>query len=295
MEIDKQTYTYKVVRKCEIQADVYRVPDDTVHPVIVWIHGGALIVGHRGGINPEYLNMYLSAGYTLVSIDYRLAPETKIKGIIEDVQDAFKWVREKGPGLFNIAPDRMAVIGHSAGGYLTLMSGFCIEPRPKALIPFYGYGDIIGPWYSRPDPFYCRQPAVPEKEAYEAVGSEEVPNSAGQANRGRFYLYCRQHGIWPKEVAGHDPDTEPEAFKPFCPVQNVDINYPPTLLLHGDADTDVPYHLSVMMADELARVGVEHELITITNGGHGFDGAGAKDPVVAGAFESVMAFLKRHV
>ncbi len=295
MAIDKQTYTYKVVGKCEIQADVYRVPDDAVHPVIVWIHGGALIVGHRAGINPEYLDMYLSAGYTLGSIDYRLAPETKIKGIIEDVQDAFRWVREKGPGLFNIDPDRMAVIGHSAGGYLTLMSGFCIEPRPKALIPFYGYGDVMGPWYSRPDPFYCQQPAVPEKEAYESVGSEEIPNSAGQDNRGRFYLYCRQHGIWPEEVTGYDPDTEPTAFKPFCPVQNVDTDYPPTLLLHGDADTDVPYELSVMMADELARVGVEHELITIINGGHGFDGAGTKNPVVARSFESVMAFLKRHV
>ena len=295
MEIDKQTCTYKVVGNCKIQADVYWVLDQAVHPVIVWIHGGALIVGHQAGINPEHLDMYLGAGYTLVSIDYRLAPETKIKGIIEDVQDAFRWVREKGPELFNIDPDRMAVIGHSAGGYLTLMSGFCIEPRPEALIPFYGYGDIIGPWYSKPDPFYCQQPAVPEKEAYESVGSEELPNNAGQDNRGRFYLYCRQQGLWPRAVTGHDPDTEPDAFKPFCPIQNVDTDYPPTLLLHGDVDTDVPYELSVMMADELARVGVEHKLITIPNGGHGFDSAGTKDPVVARAFDEVLAFLRRHI
>ena len=73
MAIDKQTYIYKTVGNCEIQADVRRVSDDAVHPVIVWIHGGALIVGHRAGINPEQLEMYLSAGYTLVSIDYRLA------------------------------------------------------------------------------------------------------------------------------------------------------------------------------------------------------------------------------
>jgi dienelactone hydrolase len=47
-----------------------------------------------------------------------------------------------------------------------------------------------------------------------------------------------------------------------------------------------------MMADELARVGVEHELITIKNGGHGFDGAGIKEPVVANAFERVLDFLE---
>ena len=102
MAIDKQTYTYKTVESCEIQADVYRVADDEMHPVIVWIHGGALIGGHRAGINPEQLEMYMGEGYNVVSIDYRLAPETKIKGIIEDVQDAFKWVREEGPELFNI-------------------------------------------------------------------------------------------------------------------------------------------------------------------------------------------------
>ena len=39
----------------------------------------------------------------------------------------------------------------------------------------------------------------------------------------------------------------------------------------------------------------KHELITIKNGGHGFDGAGMKEPVVADAFERVMAFLKRHL
>ncbi len=295
MTISKQTYTFKVVGNCEIKADVYGVSDDVARPVIVWIHGGALIVGHRESISPEKLDIYVNAGYTVVSIDYRLAPETKLKAIIEDLQDAYKWVREKGPELFNIDANRIAVTGHSAGGYLTLMTGFCVNPRPNALVPFYGYGDIAGAWLSRPDPFYCQQPSVSEEEAYGAVGGPVISEDTGQHNRGRFYLYCRQNGIWPKEVAGHEPDTEPHAFDPFCPIRNVTAEYPPTLLLHGDMDTDVPYQQSVLMAAELARVGVEHELITIKNGGHGFDGAGIKEPVVADAFERVMAFLKRHM
>jgi acetyl esterase/lipase len=82
-----------------------------------------------------------------------MAPETRLPAIIQDVQDAYRWVREKGPDLSHIDPSRIAVKGGSAGGYLTLMTGFCVEPRPKALVPLYGYGDIAGPWYSRPDPF----------------------------------------------------------------------------------------------------------------------------------------------
>ena len=292
----KQTYIYKTVGDCQIKADFYLLPGDEVRPAILWIHGGALIMGRREFVPRDQLARYLDAGFALVSIDYRLAPETKVKGIIEDIQDAYAWLRAEGPRLFKIDPDRIAVIGNSAGGYLTLMTGFCVKPRPKALVAFYGYGDIAGEWYSRPDPFYCKRPAVPKEEAYKAVGGPVVSEVIGPNQRGRFYLYCRQNGLWPKEVTGHDPDAEPRAFDPFCPVRNVTADYPPTLLLHGDRDTDVPYQQSVQMAEALKRQGVEHELITVANGGHGFDGAngGLKDPANAKRFDRVLDFLKRH-
>ena len=293
MAASKRTYTYKVVADCEIRADVYGLEDDLLRPVIIWIHGGALIMGDRGDIPEEQLDTYLEAGYMVVSIDYRLAPETKLPAIVQDVQDAFRWVREAGPGLFNAAPTRLGVIGHSAGGYLALMSGTCVRPRPDALVSFYGYGDIVGPWYSRPDPFYCRQPLVTADDAYQAVGQTCISGAPGPHDRSRFYLYCRQQGLWPKEVTGYDPDTEREAFHPFCPVRNVTRDYPPTLLLHGDRDTDVPYELSAMMAEALAHAEVEHELITISNGEHGFDDA--SDPAVASVFERVCSFLDAHL
>ncbi len=243
----------------------------------------------RRAIVPDQFDLYLEAGYTVVSVDYRLAPETKLKGIIEDIQDAYRWLLEKGPKLFRIDPDRVAVIGGSAGGYLTLMTGFCVVPRPKALVSFCGYGDIDGPWLSTPYPLYCQQPLVTKEEAYRAVGKRIISEDSGQNNRGQFYLYCRQQGLLPKEVTGHDPHTEPNAFDCFCPVRNVTPDYPPTLLLHGDQDADVPYQQSVLMAEKLSSAGVEHELITIFGGGHGFDA------IASGVFNRVLAFLKQHV
>lgn len=294
IEYSKETHVFKVAGDCKIRADVFRAPSSGVQPVIVWIHGGALISGHRGNINTNQLERYLAKGCTVVSIDYRLAPEEKLKAIIEDVQDAFRWVRQKGPDLFGVNPDRLAVIGHSAGGYLTQMTGFCVTPRPKALVSFYGYGDIAGAWYSRPDPHYSQQPAVPKEEAYAAVGGPVKSEAPGPDNRFRFYLYCRQQGLWPKEVSGYDPDQNSKAYDPFCPVRNVSKDYPPTLLLHGDKDTDVPYEQSVMMAKRLSELGVEHELITIPGGGHGFDRR-LSDPVVSKAFERVLTFLQQHL
>jgi acetyl esterase/lipase len=289
----KKTYTYKTVDQCKIQADVYLNAGEKNRPVVVWVHGGALIMGHRGQVDRELLRKLLGAGYVVVSIDYRLAPETKLPGILEDLEDACKWVRLKGPELFGIDSNRMVVMGGSAGGYLTLTAGFRLEPRPKALVSFWGYGDIAGEWYSRPDPFYSKQPAVPKEEAYAAVGGPVISESSGKNYRHRYYLYCRQNGLWPKEVAGLDPDKDPRAFDQYCPVRNVTAQYPPTLLIHGTKDTDVPYEQSEMMAKELDGNKVKHELMTVQDAGHGL--AGAKPDVVAKMHERVIAFLKKYV
>lgn len=290
----KETCVYKTVGVCQIKLDVYRPDDDLVRPVVFWIHGGALIGGDRNGIRRDQLESYIEAGFAVVAIDYRLAPETKLPGIIADLKDAYKWVRREGPERFHLDPDRIVVIGHSAGGYLTQMAGFCLRPRPRALVSFYGYGDITGPWYSRPDPFYSKQPAVTKEEAYRVVGGPVISENA-PGDRFRFYLYCRQNGLWPKEVSGFDPEKQPRAFDRYSPIRNVTRSYPPTLLLHGDADTDVPYQLSVDMSKVLERNHVEHELITIHGGGHGFDGARKRDPTVAHAFDRVLDFISNHV
>jgi acetyl esterase/lipase len=293
MKLEKITHLYKTVKDCEIRADAY--PCEPSCPAIIWIHGGALISGNRGGIREEQLELYHRSGYAVISIDYRLAPETKLPEIIEDLRDAISWVRERGPELVGIDPRRVATMGHSAGGYLTLMSGFCVDPPPSALVSFYGYGDLTGDWYSRPDPFYCRQPLVSRDEAHEAVGERAISEDLGAGDRGRYYLYLRQRGLWPNEVSGFDPRLEPRAFDPYEPVRNVGKDYPPTLLLHGDGDTDVPYQQSVMMAEALEDGGIEHELVTIRGGGHGFDGLGLDDSIVAGAFDKVIGFLDGHL
>jgi acetyl esterase/lipase len=287
------TGMYKAVGECEIRADVYPPDDPGPRPVIVWIHGGALIMGGRSDLQAWQRDAYLAAGYAVVSVDYRLAPESKLPAITEDLQDACRWVRQSGPRLFQADPRRMAVIGHSAGGYLTLMVGAQVSPRPQALVSFYGYGDIVSAWYSRPDSFYLQQPLVSEKEARASVGGRVISETREHGRRGQFYLYCRQQGLWPREVAGHDPAAEPQWFREYCPVQRVTAEHPPTLLLHGDRDADVPHEQSVMMAAALAAAGVEHKLITIAGGQHGFDSE--RTPAARDAFQRVLDFLGAHL
>ena len=290
-EVHMQTYTYRQVQGLKIKLDVHREDDDKVRPVVVWIHGGALINGGRQGINRRVKKMFLEAGYAIVSIDYRLAPETKLPAIIEDVEDAFNWIRAKGPGLFRIDPSRVAVLGGSAGGYLTLTTGYRVKPRPTALEAFYGYGDLIGDWYSTPSPHPRHQRSkMSEDEARAQVSGPPIANSRDRdGNGGAFYQFCRQRGIWPQEVSGWDPHTEAQRYGPYMPVKNVSREYPPTLLIHGTKDTDVPYGQSAMMAVEFEKHGVDHEFVTIAGGEHGLGGG---DPVkINAAYERAFRFV----
>ena len=274
---EEQTFVYKKAGDCEISADVFGAATGPRKPVAVWIHGGALIQGSRK-LSPDsrVLRALLEVGFIVVSIGYWLVPETKLPGIIEDVRDAIRWIRGNAAKL-HIEPDRLAVCGGSAGGYLTEMTGFAVEPRPKALVAFWGYGDIVGDWYSRPDPFYLRQPAVSREEALAAVGHVAIAEPPANPNRSRFYLYCRQQGLWPKEVAGHDPKTEDKWFDPYSPLRNVTREYPPTMLVHGTADTDVPYAQSELMAARLKRAGVKHQFVTVPDGSHGISNIAGAD------------------
>ena len=91
-KLNKTTVTYREVDGHKILADVYRPDGDDVRPVIVWIHGGALIMGHRESIAGQIRQLAEEQGYALVSIDYRLAPETKLPEIISDIEAAFRWL-----------------------------------------------------------------------------------------------------------------------------------------------------------------------------------------------------------
>ena len=294
MDSTQEPFVYKTAQHCEIHLEVYRRTSvSELTPVIIWIHGGALIGGRRNGRRGTKMDpferWYLSEGYSVVSIDHRLAPETKLPLIIKDVQDALQWVRETGPDHFSMDPNRIAVVGHSAGGYLALMTG-TFSPPPQAVVSFYGYTDIVGDWYSKPDPYYCEQPAVSIEEAYKEVQGPPVSQRSGE---NWFYLYCRQNGLWPNEVGGKDPADDPAFFIPYCPHRNITQTYPPTMLLHGDQDTDVPHQQSELMAASLSAEGIENELVLLENAGHGFEGEG--DPHAPYVWKTVKAFLRKHL
>ncbi|WP_217587203.1 alpha/beta hydrolase [Lentibacillus saliphilus] len=285
------TFVYKEVDQCSIKAELYPV-DQPNAPLIIYIHGGGLVWGTREDINKEQVALYNQAGYNILSIAYRLAPETKLPNIIDDIRDAVKWVYDEGHKHMNFNTEKVAVIGSSAGAYLALMTG-TFPVKPKAIVSFYGYGDILGDWYLQPSAHFLTMTNVPEVLAKQLIQPNTIAESPIQ-RRYAIYLFCRQQGKWLDYVADMGTTSNEDALKQFCPVLHVDATYPPTLLLHGDVDEDVPYEESLKMKEALDQAGVFNELITIPNGKHTFD-EHMDDPIVKDAFDRVINFLNKQL
>ncbi|WHY20400.1 alpha/beta hydrolase [Paenibacillus sp. G2S3] len=287
----KKTIIFKENDQFTIKADFYET-NRTHAPAIVYIHGGGLLWGDREDLSEEMIQLYTNNGFALFSIDYRLAPRSTLSDILEDVQDSLLWLANEGPEQFSIDPSRIAVVGSSAGGFLALCTGtFTLKPR--AIVSFYGYGDISAPWALEPSKFYCEKDIV-SKEIAKSTVSDQIITNASVDERFLLYLYARQSGQWIQEVTGLNPSLHKEELLKFCPIHHVTKDFPPTLLLHGTNDVDVPYEQSVFMRAALVKEGVPAKLITIPNGEHVFE-KDFDNPVVQKALHQVIDFLQLHL
>ena len=155
----------------------------------------------------------------------------------------------------------------------------------------------MGSWYSKPSPHPRHNTVkVSRDEAFKQVGKSPIADARDRkGDGGKFYLHCRQTGTWPQAVSGWDPHTQAKKFDPFMPVKNVTRDYPPTILIHGEDDTDVPHEQSVLMAREFKQHGVKHRLVSVPRAEHGLAG-GDKDEVEKAhraAFDFLRAYLDR--
>lgn len=290
----KTTHVYKTVGDVKVEADVYRPEGTEARPVVVWIHGGALIVGSRSQVPKPILELCTRERFVFVSLDYRLAPEVKLPEIAADVQDGFRWLHEQGPKLFGADTRRIVVTGGSAGGFLTMLSGAIVQPKPTALVAYWGYGDIDGEW-TRSKSTHHGAP-VSRDEALAGVGKKVLTNTDDPAEgkaRGGYYRHLRQTGGWSLGVTGIDAEKEPGKLDRFCPVKQITRDYPPILMIHGTKDTDVPYFCSADMARELTKQGVKHELLTIEGAEHGLRDGDPKK--VAEANARAREFIKEQL
>ena len=113
---------------------IYR-PRDPLRAALVYFHGGGWVLGSLESADASCRAIANRSRCVVISIDYRLAPETKFPGAVEDAYAAVRWVADNAAEL-RIDPERIAVGGASAGGNLAAAAALLARERGGPKIAF---------------------------------------------------------------------------------------------------------------------------------------------------------------
>ena len=154
------------------------------HTAVLYLHGGGLLYGERDDLPRPYIDAFLAEGYTLLCLDYPLAPEVSVGVIHQAVLEG--WLRL----LEEEGVERYFLFGRSAGAYLALILAKSLAgqpvPQPAGVLDFYGYYDMADPFVTAPSPYYKTLPEVPRRLVERFFGG--APVTAGPKTQ-RFSLY----------------------------------------------------------------------------------------------------------
>lgn len=299
----KHSIVYKVVEGLDISFDLYLPPNAKTVPILLWFHGGGLLQGHREKVAHHMLESVKRYNHALISADYRLAPQAGVQDIFADINDCITFIR-KPDGLAANLKDaaetgaidttRLAVSGSSAGGYLALLAGLYVEPKPQVIMPIYPITDPLGIFFTTSQPGSSKAGNVDTAvQPFLDRNVAAVANNAPGSSRGNMYSYMLSHANLAELLhfdVGANSQHSSANDKWRVARQIARHRLPPAYIVHGTADLDV----GVEQADEVVGVMVGESLEVkyerLEGKDHLFD---AKDQ--SEKLESMYKFMHKHV
>ncbi len=223
-------------------------------PLIVHIHGGGWQAGSKF---PCPVAGMVLKGYAVASVEYRFSQKAKFPAQIQDCQAAIRWLRAKAAS-YSINPEKVGVIGGSAGGHLSAL--VATAGGTSAFPPIGGNEDQSDRVQAVCDIY---GPADFTKVVQQAAEDRNVRN---------IFQFNLQKDPY-SSLIGVPLETT-EKSRAVSPVTYISEDDPPVLILHGTHDALVPYAQSVQFAGALKAKGVPVWLQTLPGGGHGGPGFG---------------------
>ncbi|MEA1876066.1 MAG: alpha/beta hydrolase [Bacteroidota bacterium] len=230
--------TYKQVGDISLQLNVYKRKDLNANaPALIFIHGGSWKGGERSDYLP-YLLDYAKKGYVTVTISYRLSQVAPFPAAVLDVKCAVNWIRTHAE-KYMINPDKIAVIGGSAGAHLAMMLAYSPEEafdeecsgsrsgKVQAIVNLYGPVDLTTEY---------------------ARGAESVIKFLGATYQ-----------------------DDPQRYIDASPKTHISPGDPPTLIFQGTLDSLVPVSQADSLNVWLGRAGVYCEYHRLKGWPHTMD------------------------
>lgn len=240
--LPSQTVRFATVEGVDLQADLFLpdLPSSTARPAVIYVHGGGWSGGERAYAR-AWAGFLTALGYPVISIDYRRFPPATGLKAPGDVKCGIAWVKAHAAD-YGIDPDQLVLFGESAGGHLATLVAYAAD---DARIPSS-----------------CDARDTSVKAVISFYGPSDLAAHAGHRAGSRRVL----EGFTGVPLDGH-----PELYALLSPLTHVGPGAPPTLLVHGGADTVVPVRASEVLASRLAQAGVPHQFFTVPGAEHAFD------------------------
>jgi acetyl esterase/lipase len=233
-DVGYKTLTYINYTDTALTLNYYPSQVTGKRPCVIIVHGGSWAKGDKAQL-PE-LNSYLARkGYNVVSIDYRMAPKYKNPAPVIDLKEALKYLRKESEQL-NIDTNNFILLGRSAGGQIALLAAYTLHDKGiKGVIDFYGPADMV--W------------------GYSLPANPWVMDSRGvmETYLGGSYAKVPQH------------------YAASSPLEFVNRNAVPTLIIHGGNDVLVAYEHSRRLDLKLEQYNLKHYWLKLPWATHGFD------------------------
>ena len=246
---------YKKVGPKELKLDLYYPTAKRTEkcPVILFTHGGGWAAGNRykaaSGSFAVVFNRLIKEGFAVAPVSYRLAKMDSgvaMRDCVIDCKDAIRYLAKNSDSL-GIDPQRICVMGDSAGGHIAQM---LLLARPEQLpgdekLAATSYKMMAGvSWYGPCD-----------FEKTDLFNHDDRPNF-----RDRF---------GPRILGSNSgPSDKLERYREVSPINYLSKNSPPLLMIQGDEDTTIPVKHAHYMKRKADTIGAPVEVIVVKNAGH---------------------------
>lgn len=248
--------------------DVYTPRDPRVDAAVIWVAAGGWRTRpelrrnllSEAGSKVQLPRWLLDAGYVVFAVSHSTQPRYSIDDLRDDIPRAVRFIRHNA-ARFRIDPGRIGVAGSSSAGHVSLLTAAAPpqiddpadavdeeSSRVQAAVAYYGPTDLLN------------------------YGAEGV---TAQTHLNKYFLQTQGHEFnGPFDFSRFDEsrsgleaitnaDERHEILRRNSPIQYVNANTPPILMVHGDADPVVPLQQSTTMAASLQQAGVPHKLIVV--------------------------------
>ena len=211
----------------------------------MYVHGGAW----RGGSKEDMpLGRLLDMGFPVASVDYRLSTQAKFPAMVHDIKAAIRFLRAMGSGYGVKNTRNIAIVGSSAGGHLAALVGTSNQ-----------VAELNGTVGTHLDASSDVQACI------SLFGASNLQTILSQSTPQGLKMRVPALDL----LLGGQPEAKPELARLASPVAHLDAKDPPLLLIHGDADPQMPYEQAMEFERQAKAAGAPVQFITIKGGRHG--------------------------